>query len=360
MTTDRPLQLGMVGLGRMGANLVRRLLADGHRCVVHDLDADAVAALVAEGAIGAATLEGVVEALDRPRVIWLMVPAGVVQDAVDALATLLAADDVVIDGGNSHFRDDVARAAQLGELGVHHVDCGTSGGVWGLERGYCLMLGGEEDVVARLDALWRTLAPGEAAAEPTPGRPPGAGTAAHGYLHCGPSGAGHFVKMVHNGVEYGMMAALAEGLSILDHADVGRDDVPVDAETAPLRDAVHLRYDLDVAEVAELWRRGSVVGSWLVDLTAAALARSPGLDAFTGQVSDSGEGRWTAITAIEAGVPAPVITAALQQRFESRGLGRTTGQLLSAMRAEFGGHAEVRHGPPPRAGGHHPAGSPDA
>jgi 6-phosphogluconate dehydrogenase len=358
MTTDRPLQLGMVGLGRMGANLVRRLLADGHRCVVHDLDADAVAALVAEGAIGAATLEGVVEALDRPRVIWLMVPAGVVQDAVDALATLLAADDVVIDGGNSHFRDDVARAAQLGELGVHHVDCGTSGGVWGLERGYCLMLGGEEDVVARLDALWRTLAPGEAAAEPTPGRPPGAGTAAHGYLHCGPSGAGHFVKMVHNGVEYGMMAALAEGLSILEHADVGRHDVVVDAETAPLRDAAHLRYDLDVAEVAELWRRGSVVGSWLVDLTAAALARSPGLDAFTGQVSDSGEGRWTAITAIEAGVPAPVITAALQQRFESRGLGATTGRFLSAMRTEFGGHAEVG-ARSPRSGGRDAAGDAD-
>lgn len=339
MATDTPMQLGMIGLGRMGANLVRRLMRDGHRCVVYDVNAEAVAALVAEGATGASSLQEFVDALELPRAVWIMVPAGIVQSTLDDLVPLLAADDVVIDGGNSYYRDDITRAAQLQESGIHYVDCGTSGGVWGLDRGYCLMIGGDDTAVGRLDPIWRTIAPGAGTAEPTPGRGAG-GTAQDGYLHCGPNGAGHFVKMVHNGIEYGMMAAIAEGLSIIRHADVGLHPQEVDAETTPLRDPEFYRYEIDVAEVAEVWRRGSVVGSWLVDLTAAALAKDPQLDAFEGRVSDSGEGRWTVMASIEEGVPAPVIAASLYERFESRGLGRFTGQLLSAMRNEFGGHDE--------------------
>ncbi|MEU7065708.1 phosphogluconate dehydrogenase (NAD(+)-dependent, decarboxylating) [Streptomyces sp. NPDC046161] len=338
------MQLGMVGLGRMGANLVRRLVRDGHRCVVHDVSADAVRALEADGATPAFSLEELVERLERPRAVWLMVPAGVVQETLDRLVGLLDPDDTVIDGGNSYYRDDITRARALAEHGVHYVDCGTSGGVWGLERGYCLMIGGERDPVERLSPLFRTIAPGTGSAEPTPGRTRTDGTAPHGYLHCGPSGAGHFVKMVHNGVEYGMMAAIAEGLGIIRHADAGLRTRTADAETAPLSDPEAYRYEIDVAEVAEVWRRGSVVGSWLVDLTADALARSPRLDDFTGRVSDSGEGRWTVLAAIEESVPAPVISAALYQRYESRGLGEFTAKVLSAMRSEFGGHAEKRSG----------------
>lgn len=344
MASDAPMQLGMVGLGRMGANLVRRLVRDGHRCVVHDVSADAVRALEADGATPTFSLEELVERLERPRAVWLMVPAGVVQETLDRLVGLLAPGDTVIDGGNSYYRDDITRARALAEHGVHYVDCGTSGGVWGLERGYCLMIGGERDPVERLSPLFRTIAPGTGSAEPTPGRTRTDGTAPHGYLHCGPSGAGHFVKMVHNGVEYGMMAAIAEGLGIIRHADAGLRTRTADAETAPLSDPEAYRYEIDVAEVAEVWRRGSVVGSWLVDLTADALARSTRLDDFTGRVSDSGEGRWTVLAAIEESVPAPVISAALFQRYESRGLGEFTAKVLSAMRSEFGGHAEKRSG----------------
>ncbi|MBN0046450.1 decarboxylating 6-phosphogluconate dehydrogenase [Streptomyces actuosus] len=334
------MQLGMVGLGRMGANLVRRLMRDGHSCVAYDLDADAVGELAREGATAASSLKDLVGRLGRPRTLWLMVPAGVVQPTVDELAGMLDPEDIVIDGGNSYYRDDITRAEQLRPHGVHYVDCGTSGGVWGLERGYCLMVGGDREAVLRLDPLLRTIAPGAGSAEPTPGRTATTGTAPDGYLHCGPNGAGHFVKMVHNGVEYGMMAAIAEGLSIIEHADAGLRDRTVDAETAPLRDPDAYAYDIDVAEVAEVWRRGSVVGSWLVDLVADALARSPELGGFAGRVSDSGEGRWTVQAAVDESVPAPVITAALYERYASRGLGEFTGKLLSAMRGEFGGHAE--------------------
>ncbi len=341
MATDTPLQLGMIGLGRMGANIVRRLMRDGHRCVVYDVDGAAVAALAAEGAIGASSLEEFVAQLERPRTVWIMIPAGLVQEQVDALRPLLDADDTIIDGGNSYYRDDIRHARECAAQGIHFIDCGTSGGVWGLERGYCLMIGGETATVERLDPLWRTLAPGRDSAPPTPGRTR-EGTAVDGYLHCGPSGAGHFVKMVHNGIEYGMMAALAEGLSIIRGADIGLRQHDVDAETTPLRDPEAYQYEIDIAEVAEVWRRGSVVGSWLVDLTASALAADPTLEAYGGHVSDSGEGRWTAIAAIEEGVPAPVITASLTQRFESRGNGQFTGKVLSAMRAAFGGHVEKR------------------
>jgi len=342
MATDTPMQLAMIGLGRMGANIVRRLMRDGHSCVVYDVSADAVQGLVAEGATGADSLEDLVAKLERPRSVWIMIPAGLVQEQVDALLPLLDEGDAIIDGGNSYYRDDIHHARACAERGVHFIDCGTSGGVWGLERGYCLMIGGDDEPVGRLDPIWRTLAPGAGTAEPTPGRTR-QGTAEQGYLHCGPSGAGHFVKMVHNGIEYGMMAAIAEGLSIIRHADAGLHQQEVDAETTPLREPEYYQYEIDVAEVAEVWRRGSVVGSWLVDLTASALAKDPQLEAFGGRVSDSGEGRWTAIAAIEEGVPAPVITASLEERFESRGLGRFTGQLLSAMRSEFGGHAEKQH-----------------
>jgi 6-phosphogluconate dehydrogenase len=345
MASQHPMQLAMVGLGRMGANLVRRLMRDGHQCVVYDVSPDAVKALEAEGATGADSLADLVAKMERPRNIWLMVPAGIVQEMVDELADLLDEDDVIIDGGNSYYRDDITRAAQLQPKGIHYVDCGTSGGVWGLERGYCLMIGGEDAPVERLDPIWRTIAPGAGDVDPTPGRNRPDGTAQDGYLHCGPNGAGHFVKMVHNGIEYGMMAAIAEGLSIIEHADAGLHEQEIDAETTPLREPEYYRYEIDVAEVAEVWRRGSVIGSWLVDLTASALARDPNLDAFAGRVSDSGEGRWTTIAAIEEGVPAPVITAALNQRFESRQLGVFTGKVLSAMRSEFGGHAEKEASP---------------
>jgi 6-phosphogluconate dehydrogenase len=340
MATDHPTQLGMIGLGRMGANLVRRLMADGHPCVGYDVFADAVAALAAEGATGATTLPEFVAALDTPRAIWIMVPAAVVQQTLDELAPLLDPDDVVIDGGNSYYRDDITRAQDLARSQIHYVDCGTSGGVWGLERGYSLMIGGEDAIVERLDPIFRTIAPGEGSAEPTPARTRTDGTAQDGYLHCGPNGAGHFVKMVHNGVEYGMMASIAEGLSIIKHANAGTLTREADAETTPLRDPWAYQYDIDVAEVAEVWRRGSVVGSWLVDLTADALARSPQLDDFAGRVSDSGEGRWTVAAAVDTGVPAPVITASLFERFATRGEGDFAARVLSAMRAEFGGHAE--------------------
>jgi 6-phosphogluconate dehydrogenase len=343
MATDKPMQLGMIGLGRMGANLVRRLMRDGHRCVVYDVTAKAVQDLSADGATGATTLEDFVAKLDKPRALWIMVPAGIVQSTLDQLAGLLEAGDIVIDGGNSYYQDDIARAKQLAPKGIHYVDCGTSGGVWGLDRGYCLMIGGEEGPVEHLDPIFKTIAPGEGSAEPTPGRTRKGGTAPDGYLHCGPNGAGHFVKMVHNGIEYGMMAAIAEGLSIIKHADAGlHTSTEVDAETTPLRNPEAYQYEIDVAEVAEVWRRGSVVGSWLIDLTADAFARSPDLGDFEGRVSDSGEGRWTVDAAIDTGVPASVITAALYERFESRGNGQFTDKILSAMRSEFGGHAEQK------------------
>ena len=342
MATDTPMQLGMVGLGRMGANLVRRLMRDGHRCVVYDVNPAAVTELAGEGATGATSLDDLVAKLDKPRAVWLMLPAAIVDSTLDQLVPLLEPGDAVIDGGNSYYRDDITRAKRLVAQNIHYVDCGTSGGVWGLERGYCLMIGGETEVVSRLDPIFKTIAPGVGYAEPTPGRTRRDGTAPDGYLHCGPSGAGHFVKMVHNGVEYGMMAAIAEGLSIIKHANAGKVSRTVDAETTPLRDAWAYQYDIDVGEVAEVWRRGSVVSSWLVDLTADAFARSPGLDDFSGQVSDSGEGRWTVLAAVDEGVPIPVITTSLYERFESRQLGEFTGKILSAMRSQFGGHAEKK------------------
>jgi 6-phosphogluconate dehydrogenase len=342
MATDTPMQLGMVGLGRMGANLVRRLMRDGHRCVVYDMNAEAVKGLAGEGATGAESLADFVDKLDAPRAVWLMLPAAVVDSTLEQLVELLSPGDTVIDGGNSYYRDDITRAKNLVPKNIHYVDCGTSGGVWGLERGYCLMIGGEAEVVSRLDPIFKTIAPGEGSAEPTPSRTRTDGTAPDGYLHCGPSGAGHFVKMVHNGVEYGMMAAIAEGLSVIKHANAGTLDRTVDAETTPLRVPWAYQYTIDVGEVAEVWRRGSVVGSWLVDLTAEALARSPELDDFTGRVSDSGEGRWTVLAAVDEGVPASVITTSLFERFESRDLGSFTDRVMSAMRSEFGGHAEKK------------------
>ncbi|MFI1766103.1 phosphogluconate dehydrogenase (NAD(+)-dependent, decarboxylating) [Streptomyces sp. NPDC020800] len=342
MATDKPMQLGMIGLGRMGANLVRRLMRDGHRCVVSDVNADAVAELTGEGATGADSLQDFVAKLDKPRAVWLMLPAAIVDSILDQLEPLLDPGDILIDGGNSYYRDDITRAKRLAGKTLHYVDCGTSGGVWGLERGYCLMIGGEDEVVAHLDPIFKTIAPGEGCAEPTPSRTRTDGTAPLGYLHCGPNGAGHFVKMVHNGVEYGMMAAIAEGLSIIKRADAGTSRQEVDAETTPLRDAWAYQYDIDVGEVAEVWRRGSVVGSWLVDLIADAFAASPSLDGFAGRVSDSGEGRWTVLAAVDEGVPAPVITTSLYERFESRQAGEFTDKILSAMRSEFGGHAEKK------------------
>jgi 6-phosphogluconate dehydrogenase len=340
MTTPTPMELGMVGLGRMGANLVRRLTRDGHRCVAYDHAPEAVAQLAAEGVQGATTLAELVAGLTAPRAVWLMLPAAITGGVLDELAALLEPGDTVIDGGNSYYRDDITRARALADKGLHYVDCGTSGGVWGLDRGYCLMIGGETPVVERLGPLFASIAPGEGDATPTPGRTRTDGTAQLGYLHCGPSGAGHFVKMVHNGIEYGMMASIAEGLSILEHADVGTRTRTDDAETSPLRDPWAYAYDIDVAEVAEVWRRGSVVGSWLVDLVADALARSPDLAGYEGRVSDSGEGRWTVLAAVDESVPAPVITSSLFSRFESRDEGAFAAKLLSAMRAEFGGHAE--------------------
>ncbi|MFA9565126.1 MAG: phosphogluconate dehydrogenase (NAD(+)-dependent, decarboxylating) [Acidimicrobiales bacterium] len=334
------MQLGMIGLGRMGANLVRRLMSDGHECVVHDVHADAIAGLEGEGARGAASLPALVEAMATPRHIWVMVPAAVVGGVVDQLAPLLDAGDVIIDGGNSYYREDIDRAAALAPSGVQYVDVGTSGGVHGLERGFCLMVGGEDDTIAGLAPVFESLAPGIDSAERTRGRTGAPAPGEAGWLHCGPNGAGHFVKMVHNGIEYGAMAALAEGLAVLDRADLGTEDRQADAETAPLRDPEAYRYDLDLASIVEVWRRGSVVSSWLVDLTAAALAADPALDEFDGRVSDSGEGRWTVQTAVELGVPAHTITAALYERFASRDNAEFAGKALSAMRKEFGGHPE--------------------
>jgi 6-phosphogluconate dehydrogenase len=341
MATDKPMQLGMIGLGRMGANLVRRLMKDGHRCVAYDVSADAVKQLESDGATGATSLQDFVSKLEQPRAIWIMVPAGIVQQTLDQLKPLLAEGDIIIDGGNSYYRDDITRAKDLKSSGIHYIDCGTSGGVWGLDRGYCLMIGGEKQQVQHLDPIFKTIAPGEGSAEPTPGLSAKDTTAVHGYLHCGPNGAGHFVKMVHNGIEYGMMAAIGEGLSIIKHADVGlHQQEESDAETTPLRDPWAYQYEINVADVAEVWRRGSVISSWLIDLTADAFAKDPNLDAFAGRVSDSGEGRWTVLAAVEEGVPASIITASLYERFESRGLGDFTDKILSAMRSEFGGHAE--------------------
>ena len=341
MPTDSPMQLGMIGLGRMGANLSRRLMRDGHRVVAYDRNPDVVKSLAGEGATGAESLADFVAKLDKPRAMWIMVPAGVVESTLEQLRPLLEADDIVIDGGNSYYRDDLTRAADLKRDGIHYIDVGTSGGVWGLDRGYCLMIGGEDEPVRRLNPIFLTIAPGRGMAEPTPGLAKG-GTAEQGYLHCGPNGAGHFVKMVHNGVEYGMMAAIAEGLSIIKSADVGLHMDEIDAETTPLRNPEAYQYTIDPGEVAEVWRRGSVVSSWLMDLTAAAFAKSPDLSDFSGRVSDSGEGRWTVLAAVDEGVPASVIAASLYERFESRDLGAFTGQILSAMRSEFGGHAEKK------------------
>ncbi len=342
MATEKPMQLGMIGLGRMGANLVRRLMADGHRCVVYDVSPDAVKGLAGEGADGTTSLKDFVAKLEKPRVAWIMVPAAVVQSTLDQLAELLEEGDIVIDGGNSYYRDDITRAKQVAAKGLHYVDIGTSGGVFGLERGFCLMIGGEKETVRHLDPLLKTIAPGSDCAPPTPGRTRTDGTAQDGYLHCGPHGAGHFVKMVHNGVEYGLMAAYAEGLNILAHADAGSKTQEVDAETTPLRDPWAYEYDIDIAEVAEVWRRGSVVASWLLDLSADALARSPHLEEFAGRVSDSGEGRWTVLAAVDTGTPAPVLSTALYDRFVSRGEADLADRLLSAMRSEFGGHQEKK------------------
>jgi len=334
------MQVGMIGLGRMGANMVRRLMRGGHDCVVHDRSEDAIAGLESEGATGARSLEELVQKLEAPRSICIMVPAAVVDSTLDQLVPLLATDDTVIDGGNSYYRDDIVRAKALAEKGLHYVDMGTSGGVFGLERGYCLMIGGDETAVGRLDGFFKTLAPGIEVADRTPGREGDPVTAEHGYLHCGPAGAGHFVKMVHNGIEYGMMAAFAEGLNIIENAGIGRRDHVVDAETTPLREPDLYQYEFDIPAITEVWRRGSVVGSWLLDLTAAALVQDPNLEKYSGRVSDSGEGRWTAHAAIDEGVPAPVLTASLFSRFASRNEDEYANKLLSAMRFAFGGHLE--------------------
>ncbi len=336
------MQIGMIGLGRMGSNMVRRLMRGGHQCVVYNRHAEAVEQLNSEGAVGTNSLDDFVARIHSPRVIWMMVPATVVDDVLAQLMPLLEAGDTIIDGGNSYYRDDVRRAADLQQHGIHYVDVGTSGGVAGLERGYCLMIGGEKDIVQRLDPVFVALAPGVGTASPTPGRHPSNSSADQGYLHCGPHGAGHFVKMVHNGIEYGLMAAYAEGMNILRHADAGKRSHDHDAETAPMRDPEFYQYELDLPEIAEVWRRGSVVASWLLDLTAAALVDDAELDGFSGQVSDSGEGRWTALAAIEEGVPAPVINAALFERFASRGNDDYANRLLSAMRKQFGGHDEKK------------------
>jgi 6-phosphogluconate dehydrogenase len=334
------MQLGMIGLGRMGANMVRRLVRSDHECVVFDLDPEAVRRLSEEGAVGAESLEDLVRKLDRPRAVWLMVPAAVVDRTLDSLVPLLEAGDAVVDGGNSYYRDDLRRSARLAQHDLDYIDAGTSGGVWGLERGYCLMIGGPEEAVRRLEPIFASLAPGAEAAPRTEGREGEPTTAEQGYLHCGPSGAGHFVKMVHNGIEYGVMAAYAEGLNILRNANAGLVEREVDAETAPLEHPDYYRYEVEIPEVAELWRRGSVIASWLLDLTAQALHESPDLSDYAGRVSDSGEGRWTSIAAIEEGVPAPVLSTALYSRFASRGLDDFGDKVLSAMRKQFGGHAE--------------------
>jgi 6-phosphogluconate dehydrogenase len=334
------MQLGMVGLGRMGANMVRRLLRGGHQCAVFDRSPEAVEELVHEGAVGATDLRDLAKKLEAPRAIWLMVPAAVVDQTISDLAAYLEAGDILIDGGNSYYIDDIRRAKELESRGIHYVDVGTSGGVWGLERGYCMMIGGSAEAVKHLDPIFKRLAPGPGDIPPTPGREKVNGTAELGYLHCGPSGGGHFVKMVHNGIEYGVMAAYAEGLGVLRDANVGKQTAAIDAETTPLRDPEHYRYDFDLRDVAEVWRRGSVIASWLLDLTAGALAADPALSKFAGRVSDSGEGRWTIKAAIDEGVPVPVLSAALYQRFTSRGEADYQDKLLSAMRYQFGGHLE--------------------
>ncbi len=334
------MQLGMIGLGRMGSNMVRRLIKGGHECVVYDMSAKSVDILVKENAIGASTLEDFSMKLTRPRAIWMMVPAAAVDKTIEDLLPFLDPDDILIDGGNSYYVDDIRRAKQLAARGIHYVDAGTSGGVWGLERGYCIMIGGEAPVVKHLDPIFSQLAPGTGSIPPTPGRTKSTSTADQGYLHCGQSGAGHFVKMVHNGIEYGLMAAYAEGLGILRSANVGSRSHSVDAETTPLRNPDHYQYDFNLTDITELWRRGSVVSSWLLDLTASALAKDQDLDNFGGRVSDSGEGRWTIQAAIDEAVPAPVLTTALYERFSSRGEADFQNKLLSAMRFEFGGHIE--------------------
>ncbi len=334
------MQLGMIGLGRMGANMVRRLLKGGHRCVVFNRSPKAVNELVQEKAAGSSSLPDLVTKLEKPRAVWLMVPAAVVEKTIADLLPHLEPEDILIDGGNSYYVDDIRRAKELAAKRIHYVDVGTSGGVWGLERGYCMMIGGEKDVVKHLDPIFSTLAPGAGGIPRTPGREKFDGTAEQGYLHCGPSGAGHFVKMVHNGIEYGLMAAYAEGLSILRDANVGKEQHAIDAETTPLRDPEHYHYDLDLRDIAEVWRRGSVIASWLLDLTAVGLVKDPALSQFTGRVSDSGEGRWTIKAAIDEAVPVPVLSAALYQRFTSRGEADYQDRLLSAMRYGFGGHLE--------------------
>lgn len=338
------MQLGMVGLGRMGANMVRRLLKGGHQCAVFDRSPKAVSELVGEKAVGSSSLHDLVSKLQKPRVVWLMVPAAAVDETIAELLPHVQADDILIDGGNSYYVDDLRRAKEIRAKHIHYVDVGTSGGVWGLERGYCMMIGGENDVVKHLDPIFATLAPGAGNIPRTPGREKLGGTAEHGYLHCGPNGAGHFVKMVHNGVEYGLMAAYAEGLAILREANAGKVQRSIDAETTPLRDPEHYQYDLNLRDIAEVWRRGSVVTSWLLDLTAAALVKDPALSDFAGRVSDSGEGRWTVKASIDEGVPAPVLSTALYERFTSRGEADYQDRLLSAMRLGFGGHLEKAAG----------------
>ncbi len=341
MATDTPMQLGMVGLGRMGRGIVRRLMADGHRCVGYDVNPESVKSLEPEGVVGSGSLQDFAAKLEKPRVAWVMVPAGEITNAtIRELAAVLEPGDMIIDGGNTHYRDDIRHAAELSEKGIHHVDCGTSGGVWGADRGFCLMIGGEQNVVQHLSPLFASIAPGVDAAPRTPGREGRPSPSEQGYLHCGPNGAGHFVKMVHNGIEYGIMAAYAEGLNILRNADAGKRPREEDAETAPLDHPEYYEYAIDTTDVAEVWRRGSVIGSWLLDLTAHALFLSPELKEFSGRVSDSGEGRWTSLAAIDIGVPVPVLTSALYSRFSSRGLDDFADRALSAMRKEFGGHEE--------------------
>jgi 6-phosphogluconate dehydrogenase len=341
MTTSQPMQLGMIGLGRMGANIVRRIMRDGHTAVVYDRDPAAVAALVAEGAVGADSLADLAAKMTAPRNVWIMVPAGAITEAVvNELGGLLDRGDTMIDGGNSYYRDDIRRSESLRPQGVHYVDCGTSGGVWGLDRGYSLMIGGDDEAVNRLDPIWASVAPGVDSAPRTAERTGALLPGEAGWLHCGPSGAGHFVKMVHNGIEYGLMAAYAEGLNILKHADTGLRQREADAETAPLEHPEYYQYSFDLPAITEVWRRGSVVGSWLLDLTALALSRSGDLAEFSGRVSDSGEGRWTSIAAIEEGVPAPVLTEALYSRFDSQGMADFAYKVMSAQRKEFGGHDE--------------------
>ena len=345
MPTDKPMQLGMVGLGRMGAGIVRRLTRDGHRCVGYDVNVDAVQAIESDGISGARTLEEFAAKLEKPRAAWVMVPAGeITSKTIRSVAEVFEPGDVIIDGGNTHYHDDIRHAAELREKGIHHVDVGTSGGVYGLERGFCLMIGGEQGIVERLYPLFGSIAPGVDAAERTPGRSRTPSPSESGFLHCGPNGAGHFVKMVHNGIEYGIMAAYAEGLNILHSANVGKAMLEGDAETAPMEHPEYYQYDINTAEVTEVWRRGSVVSSWLLDLTAQALLQSPTLEDFSGHVSDSGEGRWTSIAAIDEGVAAPVLTTALYSRFSSRGLDDFADRALSAMRKQFGGHVEKASG----------------